>query len=62
MAQAATHFADRVIPPAPQPGMCGLPLEADGFRIAGPPVGISERAGDHLRFEIIAVPLQETPH
>jgi 4-amino-4-deoxy-L-arabinose transferase-like glycosyltransferase len=32
-------------------------LEAGGFRIAGPPEIIGERAGDHLRFEIIAVPL-----
>jgi hypothetical protein len=38
------------------PGFLAL-LEAAGFRIAGPPEVIVERAGDYLRFEIIAVPL-----
>ena len=34
-------------------------LEAGGFRIAGPPEIIRERSGDHLRFEIIAIPLED---
>lgn len=33
-------------------------LEASGFRINGPPEIIRQRSGDHLRFEILAVPVE----
>lgn len=37
-------------------------LKAGGFRIAGPPEIIGQRSGDHLRFEIIAIPLEHERH
>ena len=33
-------------------------LEASGFRTTGQPEVIGQRTGDHLRFEIIAIPLE----